>query len=78
MAATGALNNAANEAEAAQPINNIRRLKALLVCLPISDPMAAADCNDGPSNPPDPPKPTESELVINGANIHIRLMRPCR
>ena len=78
MAATGALKRAANEADAAQPINSSRRLKVRFVCLPISEPMAAADCNEGPSKPPDPPSPTDRELVINGANIHVRLMRPWR
>ena len=78
IAATGALNSAANDADAAQPINSILRLNARFVCLPISEPMADADCKDGPSNPPEPPNPTDSELVINGANIHIRLIRPLR
>ena len=66
MAATGALKSAASEADAAQPINSKRRLNVRLVCLPISEPMAAADCSEGPSKPPDPPNPTESELVIKG------------
>ena len=78
MAATGALKSAASDADAAQPINSKRRLNVRLVCLPISEPMAAADCSEGPSKPPDPPNPTESELVINGANIQVRLMRPWR
>ena len=78
IAATGALNKAASEAEAAQPMSNMRRLNVRLVCRPISDPTAAADCNEGPSNPPDPPSPTESELVIKGANIQVRLILPCR
>ena len=59
-------------------MSNKRRLNDRLVWRPISEPMAAADCSDGPSRPPEPPSPTERELVMSGANIQVRLILPCR
>ena len=78
MAATGALNIAAKEPEAAQPMSNRRRRKCRRVWDATSEPMAAPACMAGASNPPEPPNPTESTLVSTGANIHVRFMRPLR
>ena len=71
IAATGALNSAAKEAEAAQPIKSILRLNARFVCRPISDPMAAADCSEGDAIgfngivlSPGPGLPSESEGLM--------------
>ena len=41
-----------------------------------SEPMAAPACTAGASNPPDPPKPTDSTLVNTGAIIHFLFIRP--
>ena len=76
MAATGALNIAANEPAAAQPINKSLRRKCFLVWDATSDPTAAPACIAGASNPPEPPNPTDKMLVTTGANIHVRFMRP--
>ena len=78
MAATGALNMAAKEPAAAQPMRSSRRRKCLRVWEATSEPMAAPACIAGASSPPDPPNPTESTLVTTGANIHVRFMRPRR
>ena len=76
MAATGALNMAAKDPAAAQPINKRRRRKCRRVCEATSEPMAAPACTAGASKPPEPPNPTDKMLVTTGANIQVRFMRP--
>ena len=78
MAATGALNMAAREPAAAQPMSSKRRRKCLRVWEATSDPNAAPACIAGASSPPEPPNPTDNTLVTTGANIHVRFMRPRR